>query len=81
MGDKRLEDASARERENIRRDKVIVDRIEKIEERLNQLEKRVEEIMEGLREVREIKEMIIGVRIGNGQEENTEEEDGEVEIR
>lgn len=37
--------------------------------------------MEGLREVREIKEMIIGVRIGNGQEENTEEEDREVEIR
>lgn len=78
--DKITDEAIIREREieNKRKDKLIMNRIDRMEKRIVQMEKRIEKDMKMIRgEVREIREMIIGVRIETEQEEDRRE--GEVE--
>lgn len=79
VDDKMTEDTRIKEMENMKRDKLIMDRIDRMEKRIDQLEKRIEEGMEMVREeVREIREMIIGVRLETEQEEGEGEGEGNV---
>lgn len=58
-----------------------MNRIDKMEKIIDQLEKRVEESMEMvIGEVREIREMIIGVKIETEQEEDRKEGEDEKSV-
>lgn len=74
--DKMFENDRCREEENRKRNKIIMDRIDESKRRIDRWGKRVEEVIEVIRrEVRETREMIIGVR----EEEEREGDRGEEE--